>query len=48
MISYCDIIEDKIVEAMREWWKDVTLKVAPADKKAETEETRLVMGVLTK
>ena len=43
MISYCDIIEDKIVEAMREWWKDVTLKVAPGEKKEAMEETQLDM-----
>lgn len=43
MISYCDIIEDKIVEAMKEWWKDVTLKVAPSKKKEATEETQLDM-----
>ena len=43
MISYCDIIEDKIVDAMKEWWKDVTLKVAPAETKETTKETQLDM-----
>ena len=43
MLSYCDIVEDKIVEAMREWWKDVTLKVVPGEKKGATEETQLDM-----
>ena len=43
MLSYCDIVEDKIVEAMREWWKDVTLKVVPVEKKGATEETQLDM-----
>lgn len=43
MISYCDIVEEKIVEAMREWWKDVTLEIAPSEKQAKTEESQLKM-----
>ena len=43
MLSYCDIIEDKIVEAMKEWWRDITLTVAPSEKKENLEETQLDM-----
>lgn len=43
MLSYCDIIEDKIVEAMKEWWRDITLTVAPSKEKENLEETQLDM-----
>lgn len=43
MISYCDIVESKIVEAMKLWWKEVTLDIAPKAKDSMTEETQLDM-----
>ena len=43
MLSYCDIIEDKIVEAMKQWWKEVTLDIAPKAHDGMTEETQLDM-----
>lgn len=43
MISYCDIVESKIVEAMKLWWKEVTLDIAPKAKDSMTEEAQLDM-----
>lgn len=43
MISYCDIVEDRIVESMKQWWKEVTLDIAPKEHGSMTEETQLDM-----
>lgn len=43
MISYCDIVESKIVEAMKLWWKEVTLDITPRANDSMTEETQLDM-----
>ena len=43
MISYCDIVESKIVEAMKLWWKEVTLDIAPKANDSMTEEMQLDM-----
>ena len=43
MISYCDIVEDRIVESMKQWWKEVTLDIAPKEHDSMTEETQLDM-----
>ena len=43
MISYCDIVESKIVEAMKLWWKEVTLDITPKANDSMTEEAQLDM-----
>ena len=32
MIFYCDIVKTQIVGAMKQWWKEVILDIAPKSK----------------
>ena len=44
MISYCDVLESKIVEAMRDWWKNISLTItSEPDEPSEAQRQLLVM-----
>lgn len=41
MISYCDLVEDRVVEAMKKWWQEVTLDIIPNERSSMIEDKQL-------
>ena len=41
MILYCDLVEDRVVKAMKKWWQEVTLDIVPNERNSMTEEKQL-------
>ena len=46
MISYCDILEERIVAAMKEWWQGIAITLSEAT--GSTDEAQRQLNIMSK